>query len=51
LHPLDDETWAGLDAEARALRAFLADRDPLVYRRYGHWWSKLPEGIVRTLGR
>jgi hypothetical protein len=50
-HPLDDDTWAGLDAEARALRAFLADRDPLVFRRYGHWWSKLPEGIVRTLGQ
>ena len=27
-HPLDDETWAGLDAEARSLRAFLADREP-----------------------
>jgi hypothetical protein len=49
-HPLEDETWAGLDAEARALRAFLADRDPLTYRRYGHWWAKLPEGVVRTLG-
>ena len=50
-HPLDDETWAGLDAEARSLRAFLADREPLAYRRYGHWWSKLPEGTVRVLGR
>jgi len=19
---------------------FLADRDPLIYRRYGHWWAK-----------
>ena len=50
-HSLDDATWAGLDAEARSLRSFLADREPLVFRRYGHWWSKLPEGTVRTLGR
>ena len=49
--PLDEDAWAGLDAEARSLRAFLADREPLVYRRYGHWWSKLPEGTVRILGR
>jgi hypothetical protein len=50
-HLLDDRAWDGLDAEARLLRAFLADRDPAVYRRYGHWWSKLPEGTVRILGR
>ena len=50
-HPLDEDAWAGLDAEARSLRAFLADREPLVFRRYGHWWSKLPEGTVRILGR
>jgi hypothetical protein len=49
--PLDDDDWAGLDAEARSLRAFLADREPQVFRRYGHWWSKLPEGTVRILGR
>jgi hypothetical protein len=49
--PLPKDAWAGLDAEACALRAFLADREPLVYRRYGHWWSKLPEGTVRILGR
>ncbi len=48
--PLDDDAWAGLEVEARSLRAFLADRDPLVYKRYGHWWSKLPEGTVRVLG-
>jgi hypothetical protein len=39
-HELTDETWSGLEAEARALLAFLADRDPSVYRRYGHWWDK-----------
>jgi hypothetical protein len=49
--PLAEDAWAGLDAEARSLRAFLAEREPLVYRRYGHWWSRLPEGTVRILGR
>jgi hypothetical protein len=42
--------WDGLEDEARALRAFLAGRDPEVYRRYGRWWAKLPEGEVRVLG-
>jgi hypothetical protein len=49
-HPLDDDAWAGLDAEARALRAFLAERDPTPYGRYAHWWAKLPAGEVRLLG-
>jgi hypothetical protein len=49
-HPLDEDAWAALDREARRLRTFLADREPLVYRRYGHWWSKLPAGTVRMLG-
>jgi Winged helix DNA-binding domain len=48
-HPLADEAWAGLAAEARALAAFLADRDPAVYRRYGHWWDRLPNAEVRLL--
>jgi hypothetical protein len=47
---LDEDEWEALDGEARRLRAFLADRDPAVYRRYGHWWSKLPEGTIRVLG-
>lgn len=48
---LDEETWAGLGAEAAALVAFLAGRgDPEVYRRYGHWWTKgLPAAEVRVL--
>jgi hypothetical protein len=50
-HPLGDDTWAAVDAEARSLLAFLADREPLVYRRYGHWWSKLPPGTTRLLRR
>jgi hypothetical protein len=49
-HPLDDDAWAGLDGEARALRAFLAERDPTPYGRYAHWWAKLPAGEVRLLG-
>jgi hypothetical protein len=47
--PLPDDAWAGLAAEAAALVAFLADRDPWVYRRYGHWWAKLPGAEVRVL--
>lgn len=47
--PLPDEAWAGLATEARALVALLAGRDPEVYRRYGHWWAKLPPGDTRVL--
>ena len=39
----------GLETEARALVAFLAERDPAVYRRYAHWWAKLPDAEVRLL--
>ena len=49
-HPLDDDTWAGLETEARALIAFLADRQPDVYRRYSRWWANLPSAEVRVLG-
>jgi hypothetical protein len=48
-HRLPDDAWEGLEAEARALIAFLADRDPTVYRRYGRWWDKLPGVEVRLL--
>jgi hypothetical protein len=49
-HRLDDEAWKGLDAEASALVAFLADREPTVYHRYAHWWDKdLPSAEVRLL--
>jgi hypothetical protein len=48
--PLDEEAWAGLEAEARALRAFLSPRDPAVYRRYARWWEALPGAEVRVLG-
>ena len=46
---LSDEAWGGLATEARALVAFLADRDPTVYSRYSHWWKTLPSGEVRLL--
>ena len=41
-HPLPGLAWEGLAGEARALVPFLADREPEVYRRYHHWWAKLP---------
>jgi hypothetical protein len=49
-HRLDDEAWAGLEAEARALLPLLAERDPTVYGRYGRWWANLPAVEVRVLG-
>jgi hypothetical protein len=49
-HRLDEEVWNGLEAEASALAAFLADREPTVYRRYAHWWTKhMPSTEVRVL--
>lgn len=48
-HHLPDGVWEQLAAEARSLTAFLADREPEVYRRYGHWWSKLPSAEARLL--
>lgn len=46
---LSREQWRELEAEAAALVAFLADRDPLVYRRYGHWWATVSGAQVRVL--
>jgi hypothetical protein len=48
-HRLPDEAWTGLAAEAGALTALLAGRDPAVYRRYAHWWAELPGAEVRLL--
>lgn len=48
-HRLPDEAWQGLADEARKLVAFLADREPAVYRRYFHWWDALPSAEVVTL--
>jgi hypothetical protein len=49
-HRLPDGDWDGLEAEARALLGFLANREPAVYRRYAHWWATLPSADVRVLG-
>lgn len=48
-HRLPDDVWEQLAAEARSLTAFLADRETDVYRRYDHWWSKLPSAEARLL--
>jgi hypothetical protein len=46
---LAKDAWTELAAEAAALITFLADRQPIVYRRYTHWWKKLPNAEVRLL--
>ncbi|MFD5087962.1 winged helix DNA-binding domain-containing protein [Kitasatospora sp. NPDC058201] len=48
-HELSAGAWEGLAEEARALTGLLADREPRVYRRYDHWWPRLPEGVTRVL--
>lgn len=48
-HQFTDDTWQHLEAEARALVEFLADRDPAVYRRYARWWKRLPSAQTRIL--
>ena len=45
---LDEDVWEALDTEAGSLRQLLADRDPLVYARYGHWWEKLAGAGAET---
>ncbi len=52
-HPLGDDAWAGLETEARSLRALLAGREPIIFQgRFAHWWTQMPtDGVeVRTLG-
>jgi hypothetical protein len=41
--------WQGLTEEAEKLSVLLADRDPAVYRRYGHWWAKGFPDVERTI--
>jgi hypothetical protein len=48
-HRLPDDSWTGLATEAAALAAFLAARDPAVYHRHTHWWTRLPNAEVRVL--
>jgi DNA glycosylase AlkZ-like len=47
-HRLSDDTWEGLEIEARHLITFLAGRQPRVYGRYAHWWTELPAAQVRV---
>jgi hypothetical protein len=47
---LPAKVWSAIEAEAVALRAFLAERDPLVYRRYRRWWERLSGDEVRVVG-
>jgi hypothetical protein len=46
---LRPEAWDTIAAEAAALTAFVAERDPRVYRRYDHWWSRIEGAQVRVL--
>jgi hypothetical protein len=46
---LPKQVWDGLADEAQRLVAFLADRDPNVYRRYSRWWATLPAAQQRVL--
>lgn len=48
-HGLPPAAWDGLATEARSLTRLLADREAAVYRRYHHWWAKLPDAQVRLL--
>lgn len=47
---LNRRAWDAIAEEAAGLRALLADREPQVYSRYGHWWDKeLPVTEQRVL--
>ena len=48
-HHFPEDVWEGLAAEARSLVAFLADREPSVYRGYDNWWKTLPSAETRLL--
>lgn len=48
-HKLGKVAWQGLTEEAERLSVLLADRDPAVYRRYGHWWDKGFPDVERTI--
>jgi hypothetical protein len=48
-HRLDDDAWAGVEVEARALNAFLSTRDRRIYTRYNRWFEALRPAEVRIL--
>ncbi|GII60849.1 hypothetical protein Skr01_09340 [Sphaerisporangium krabiense] len=49
VHGVPGQVWDELAAEAQALAALLADREPGVYRRYDRWWSDLPGAEVQII--
>ena len=49
LRGLGDDAWDALNEEAASMLAFLADREPTIYGRYGRWWNELPSGETRVL--
>jgi hypothetical protein len=46
---LSRDTWRALEAEAVGLRALLAERDALPYRRYARWWTAIQAAEKRVL--
>jgi hypothetical protein len=46
---LPPAAWEALAAEAADLKEMLADREPLVFGRYGHWWQTIEGAQVRLL--
>ena len=46
---LGKAAWDAVAEEARALLAFLADRDPQVYQRYRRWWASMAGEETRVL--
>jgi len=47
--PLPSSAWRGLTEEAERLLELLGHREPALYRRYHHWWRRLPEEGRRIL--
>jgi hypothetical protein len=47
--PLPAPVWDALAAEAGALAAFLAARQPRPYARHDRWWATLPAAQTRVL--
>lgn len=41
--------WSALSKEAGDLRGLLAGREPLVFRRYGHWWDGIEGDQIKVL--
>jgi hypothetical protein len=48
-HDLPVAVWDELEEEALGLKAMLADREQLVYKRYDHWWKHLPDHETKLL--